>query len=766
MKIIRQHDQRDCGAACLAMVAAYHKLYLPLPRCRELTKTDRIGTNLYGLVDGGRQLGFDSEALSGTAEEMMEGISAGEIPFPFIAHTVTEDAMLHYVVVFDFRNGIFVIGDPGKGKRKLPAEVFFTLWSGYIVTYRKTEAFHEGNEKRGEFLMFFRLLKGQWSRLAGILAITIVATAIGIIGTLVFQLVIDNFAFNQGYVVEEVHVHEDTGAHEGEVSNDHDHEGASVIIHALEEFFDQVDGRFNLLFSALLCLYLLQAAIQLLRGWLIIQISRTIDLRLTLSYYNHIIDLPISSISVRQTGEYLSRFSDTGTIRQAISGATITLLMDSLMAIAGGVILYLNNRRLFLIALGMVVFYAALALLYRKPVERSNRQAMEEDARLQSYFKESIDGIETVKAASATVQVKEVSTNKFHRFLNAVVKASIISVSQDVLVESVNLIGTILILWAGFAMVLTGQITIGSLITFSALLYFFTEPIKNLIALQPTIQTALVAADRLNDILELEREEIGDQAGQAFPRENTLKLPEHIDSWEARHVDFRYGNRGLTLKDVNFIVSRGERVAIVGESGSGKTTLAKLFLRFYEPETGDLLLNGQRLSEYALSELRGSIAYVDQNAFLFSDTIRNNLKLGNPNVSEQDMIRACEMSKADDFIQGFPMGYDTPLDENGMNLSGGQRQRLSLSRALIQHPQLLILDEATSSLDTMTENSIRDTIFNLEQDITCIIIAHRLTTIRSCDRIYVMKEGSIAESGTFDELMAAKGEFFRLWNAM
>ena len=753
MKLILQHDERDCGAACLATITAYYKLYLPIAKCRELTKTDKLGTNLYGLTDAAKQIGLEAEALSGSPEELTMGINSGDIPFPFIAHTVTENATLHYVVIFGRRDGNFIVGDPGRGKQILSPEDFFQHWTGYIVTFKTTDAFKPGNYTRGGFLKFFQLLKGQWRKLTGILATSLVIVTIAILGAFVFQIVIDNFAMEQGY--HEEHGHEDTDIEDDNTSQE------PALMQAVENFAESMAGHFNLIFLSLLFLYLLRSVIQFFRGCLIIQVYKIIDLRLVLQYYNHIVDLPMSSLSVRQTGEYLSRFSDSASIRQAISGATLTLFLDSLTAIIGGVMLFLESRRLFAVSLGMIVLYAMLVLLYRNPVEQSNRRVMEEDAELQSYFKESIDGMETVKASNAGRQVKEITTRKFHRFLNAMVKSSMIAVSQETIARAIELIGTVLILWIGFSMVLSGQLTIGQLMTFYALLSYFTEPIKNLIALQPTIQTAFVAADRLNDILELETE-------QASDSDNSLKveMPTQAKCWETRHVDFRYGNHELTLHDVSFQIKRGERIAIVGESGSGKTTLAKLFLRFYEPESGEVTLDGRNIGEYNLDALRESIAYVGQNTFLFSDTIRNNLTLGNHDLTENELNRICELSKTADFIRDLPLGYDTPLDENGMNLSGGQRQRLAIARALARHPQLLILDEATSNLDTVTENGIRDTIFSLDRSMTCIIIAHRLTTIRSCDRIYVMKNGTVAETGTYEELMEKQGEFYRLWNAM
>lgn len=393
--------------------------------------------------------------------------------------------------------------------------------------------------------------------------------------------------------------------------------------------------------------------------------------------------------------------------------------------------------------------------MYRKPIELSNREVMENNAMVESYLKESIDGIETVKSLCADGYVKDTINNKFFSLVNAAVKNSIISISQNILAFTVEQIGIVVILWVGIAMVIAGQVSIGSLFTFYILLGYFTNPVRNLIELQPTIQSAFVAADRLHDVLDLEAEIKFETGLMQFPIASV---------WKMDGVSFRYGNNKLVLRNINLSIRSGERIAIVGESGCGKTTLVKLLLRFYEPESGAIMVNDKDISLIDILTLRKNVAYISADTFLFADTILNNLKLGNLELSEEDIIYACQISKAHEFIEKLPMGYQTVLDENGANLSSGQKQRLAIARAILQKPQLLIMDEATSNLDTITENAIRSSMDSLSKNISVITIAHRLSTVKKCDCIYVMKNGEIVESGTHEVLLETGTLYPELWN--
>lgn len=312
------------------------------------------------------------------------------------------------------------------------------------------------------------------------------------------------------------------------------------------------------------------------------------------------------------------------------------------------------------------------------------------------------------------------------------------------------------ILRVGSYNVIQGKMSVGQLLTFNALLAYFLDPIKNLINLQPMMQTAIVASDRLGEILDLELEKSDDEAQKINPANLNGDI-------EFKNVDFRYGTRQFVLKNLNFTIASGEKIALVGESGSGKTTLVKLIMNFYPWENGDILINGCNIRDINLERLRERIAYISQDIFLFSGTIKENLCLGDQDLTLDEIVAAAKIAKAHDFINDMPLRYNTMLEENGTNLSGGQKQRLAITRAILKKPDILIMDEATSNLDSITEKAIERTINDFSKGITTIIIAHRLSTIMRCDKIYVMDKGEFVESGSHQELIQKKGRYYDLW---
>jgi putative bacteriocin ABC transporter, permease/ATP-binding protein len=377
---------------------------------------------------------------------------------------------------------------------------------------------------------------------------------------------------------------------------------------------------------------------------------------------------------------------------------------------------------------------------------------LENNSQLTSFIIQSINGIETIKAYNLEKKIQDEAEFKYIKVIKSSFKRSKIHNWISFVSGIVELFGNTLIMWIGATQVINGKLTLGEMLVFNTLLGYFINPVKNLISLQPTILTAAVSADRLCEIIDLDLEQNDEKL---VPK--TLK-----GNISIKGLNFRYGTRELILKNINMEIKQGEKIALVGESGSGKTTLAKLLLKFYDFEEGDININNFNLRDIDNIFLRDKIAYISQDIFLFNKTIKENLML-NEEVQIDDVIELSKKVNAYNFINALPQRFDYMIEENGTNLSTGQKQRLSILRALLKKPDILIMDEATSNLDSITENIIQKTLNHSEFDMTTIIIAHRLSTIRLCDRIYVIDKGEIIESGTHKELLSLKNKYYRLW---
>lgn len=720
------------------MVSDYYGLKLSIQKLRTLTNTDCNGTTLQGMVEGAEKIGFNAVAVSGNIEELIAEITSNKMELPAVIHTKEN----HYVVLESYKKNKFYLIDPMIGIKTLSYSEFKKIWSGYTINFFVTGKFVTGNYRKGIIFKFLPIFKNQIGIFAGIFFLSLIVTISGLMSAYAFQTVIDGFALTNVSIKEESHKTENTSS---------ENEKLNPMV-TLTKLISNSRIDLNVIFMVLIGIYLLNTIFKFIRSYLLSFMARKVDIALILEYIKHLIDIPMKAIASRLTGDYMSRLSDISIIRSAISTATITIMLDSVMLVIGSVLLFLQNAKLFAISVLMVVLYIIIVAVYRRPISKINYSIMEGNALVQSYFKEVIEGAETIKANCAEIHVQKKIEIKIEHFINKIFCGNIVYASQEALLSFVEMTGVVMILWTGFGMVMDNVMTVGQLMTFYVLLSYFTGPIKNLMSLQPTIQRAIVAAERINDILEIEVEQ---QQGKIKEFDfRTIKF---------NHVLFRYGSRKLILDDISLEIAKGEKVALIGESGCGKTTLVKLLLDFYKVEDGEIKIAEDKIEDIDMGYLRSKIAYVCQDTFLFSDSIINNLKLGNQAASMEDVEEACRMSKADEFINNLPLKYHTYLEENGKNISSGQRQRLAIARALLKHPDILILDEATSNLDTHTENGIKNTISSLGRNITCIIIAHRLNTIKECDKIYVMGNKKILESGTHEELIRNKCYYSSLY---
>lgn len=725
--LIKQHEAKDCGAACLSMILGYHGKKISYASICEAIKVDRQGANLYGLRDGAAQFDLDATILEGSAQDFIQESNAGQIKFPVIVRIVNRFAMEHYIVVTKIKGNKVYYCDPGEGRQKLSVEHFSDCFLGHAITFDKTADFKKENRRKGAVMEFVSLITRQKGLVLAIGLLSILVTGISMAGTFLFQYLIDS-------VIPEIHA-----------GINHERAGMCGI------------EIFAVLTEAVALLYLVRFVVQLLRGKLLMKMTKQINLPLMLGYYDNVIDLKMDFFDNHQTGDLLTRFNDASKIQEALANATLTLMIDVPMVVICGITLLRRSSQLFGVIAAILLLYVIIFTVYIRPLDKRNRQMTLENAQLNSFLKESFDNIQTVKAFNAGSSVKARTRELFNNIQTHGVKTSMLSMSKDSLIEFVASFGTLALLWIGSVQISCGELTLGSLMAFYTMLGYFLNPIQNVMELQNTLQSAVVAAGRLRDILDRTKESEDSEEQKAPFRNGDITI---------ENVSFRYGNRFLVLDNLNVSIRNGESTAIVGPSGCGKTTVTKLLLGFYSPEQGAVRISGQDVNAMDLEKLRQNVAYVPQDVTMFSDSIRNNLLMGNNCTVTDAEIEVALDTAGCNFIKEMPFGLDTVLEENASNISGGQRQRLAIARALLRNPSILVLDEATSALDTISERKLQEALKRFNPNMSIIMVAHRLNSIRNCDHILVLDKGALAEEGNHTQLMAKNGLYAIMYNNM
>lgn len=424
----------------------------------------------------------------------------------------------------------------------------------------------------------------------------------------------------------------------------------------------------------------------------------------------------------------MSRYQDMAFIRDVISGSVLTIVFETVIAVAGFILLVKINFKIFLIILIMMAVYLAVILFFRKPMRRMNREIMESDAKVTSGIKEGIDGVEAVKLYQQEESFGKNIFQKMCRNISAVYITNLLYVTQSELLSLIQGIGTLAVLCQGTYCVIQGDMTLGSLFLFVSLMNYFVSPVKNLIGLQPQFQEALIAGDRLNDVLAASSE-------QTFHPGKLCGDGERMGDIRFENISFRYGYHNWILKGLDFIIKEGEHTALTGTNGSGKSTLAKLLVGMYEPSEGRIRIGRQNLADLNLSYIRSHVIYVSQQPVFLSGTIRETLLFGRKELPNDQTIEKVVCGCClNEMISQNPFGYDRILAENGANISGGQRQRLAIARALLAEPDILILDEATSQIDREREMEILKFVFQYREGKTIVVISHNEKIIQMCDR--------------------------------
>ena len=471
--------------------------------------------------------------------------------------------------------------------------------------------------------------------------------------------------------------------------------------------------------------------------------------------YTHIESLSFSYFTRTPTGVIISRIvNDVNLVQGALTRAPSSLVQGIFTMVAlTGYILYLNWRlAIFSI---IVLPLAGIALSkFSKRFRTASTQMQEQIGVLTTHLHETVGGIRIVKAFGMEKYESRRFAEKNKNLFNSLMRAIKTGAISHPVMEVISILGTSLVILFGLYYIANGKMTVGDFFSFMASLVFFYRPLRDLNGVNNTVQDGVAAAQRIFEVLDTQPE--------IKNRQGALSVSRDFKTIEFRNLAFKYED-AMVLKDINLTVRTGETIAIVGKSGGGKTTFVNLIPRFYDVTGGSILIDGRDIRDLSIESLRAQTAIVTQQTFLFNDTVKDNIAYGDTGRQFEDVVSAARSAYAEDFIQALPQGYDTVIGESGVKLSGGQRQRIAIARALLKNAPILILDEATSSLDTQSEREVQNALDTLMKGRTSFVIAHRLSTIMNADRIIVLKDGRIVEQGRHEELLARGGEYKNLY---
>ena len=508
----------------------------------------------------------------------------------------------------------------------------------------------------------------------------------------------------------------------------------------------------------IMALLLVSAAfVSLLQGFYFFRLQRDIVSDIQQELFNRLFRLPKSFYDSRQTGYLMSRITGDVFNLQALFTSSIALLIPNVVKLLGGIFLLLYlNWKLAVLSFLFLPLFLVLRVLKTK-VRTTSETFMERTALFLKDLHQCLSAITVIKTFAAEKREKEKLTKTLHSSIQANVEQYVISSFSSQIVMLISSLGLIFVLCYGAWLVVKGEMTIGEFTAFNAYLAYLYNPFQMLSSMTVSLQPAFAALERVLEILKVVPEDKDDEGKQKVTKLNGEIV---FDK-----VSFSYGDGLQAVTDVSFTAKPGEMIAIVGPSGAGKSTLMSLIIRLYKPASGEILLDGFDITSLNLRSVRERIGIVSQDVFLFDDTIGMNIRYGRLDASEREIQRAAQMAAAHEFITQMPLGYETQVGERGVKLSAGQRQRISIARAILKDPDILIFDEPTSALDATAETAIKETINVFHGKKTIFVVAHRLSTVISADKILVMHNGSITQSGKHKELMRQDGPYRTLANS-
>jgi HlyB family type I secretion system ABC transporter len=704
LPFIQQQSSADCGAACLATIGRYWGKRFSINTLRNLAGVERAGASLKGLAQAAESLGY-------TARPVRASLSRLELQSnPWIAHWQGN----HYIVVDRIKKDRVFVVDPALGKRVFSREAFLDSWTGYALLLDPTHLLGAATEDNVSLGQFWGAVLPYRSLLWQIVFLSLLIQIFGLITPVFTQIILDQVVVQKSY------------------------------------------STLNVFALGLLLFGIWRIGLTATRQYVLDYFSNRFDLTLISGFISHTLLLPLKFFESRRVGDIITRVQENRKVQRFITRQAILASLDSLTAVIYLGLMFYYNWRLALLVLAIIPPIVILTLIATPLLRRVSREIFNETANQNSLLVEMLTGVAAVKSAASEREIRWRWEDRFISALNAQFKGLNLANGLQATSGLINNLGSTALLWYGATLVIQGQLSIGQFVAFNMMIGNVINPVLSVVNLWDKLQEVLISVERLNDVFSSPREE--------NPQHPLLILPPIQGEVKFDSLTFRYSQEQErnTIENFSFEAVQGQTIAIVGRSGSGKSTLVRLLQGLYQPNSGRISIDGHDLRHISPHSLRSQLGVVPQECFLFSGTILENITLYRSDSSLEQVMDVAKLAEAHTFIQDLPLGYNTQVGERGTALSGGQRQRIAIARALMGDPHILVLDEATSSLDTESERRFQQNLTRLVRDRTTFIIAHRLSTVQNADCILVLDRGVLVETGNHQQLMEQKGLYYHL----
>lgn len=713
-----QTEAKDCGPTCLKIVAKHYGKTINTQVLRNYAETTREGSNLLALSDAAEKIGFRTLGAKLSAKKLQEA------PLPCILHW----NKVHYVVLYKIKKARYYISDPAFGLINYSEADFIKSWignnadenteEGIVLLLEPTPKFTENefDKTEGKLFGFGLISQYVWRYKSFIVQLCIgllAGSILQLIGPFLTQSVVDVGIQNQN----------------------------------LQFVY--------LILFAQLFLFLGNTALELIRGWILLHLSTRINISLISDFFIKLMNLPIAFFDVRLTGDIMQRINDHHRIERILTTSSLNVLFSLVNMFIMGAVLAYYNLQIFMVFMGGSFFYFLWIVLFLKRRETLDYTRFSQISQEQSKVIELISGMQEIKLHNAEKQKRWDWEYIQARLFRVSMKGLVLEQTQNIGSSTINQLKNILISFLAAKLVINGEITLGMMLSITAIVGGLNGPVIQLIGFIRELQDAKISLRRLAEIHDKEDENQKDS-------DKTSDMDTNADI-TIKDLSFRYlGSDVNVLQNLNLTIPANKITAIVGTSGSGKTTLMKLLLGFYEPNSGEILIGKTPLNQIVQKAWRNVIGCVMQEGFIFNDTIANNIAIGADVIQKERLHYAADVANIKDFIADYPLKYNTKIGAEGTGMSTGQKQRLLIARAVYKNPEILFFDEATSALDANNEKEILQKLDAFFKDKTVVVIAHRLSTVINAHQIVVLEKGKIIEKGTHQELVANRGNYYQL----